>query len=196
MVALSLLYWSIFLCFRYFDLFRTLSYNFHPASTNFPSSIPLIFFKLSTQHQLAIIRNENWAILSTQGLQFSYTLIRAFSKISAYTKTVQFYSTKNTSMNKFLAQSSSPYLMLGAIPPASLSEGWTLWPVAFKWVSSLSVTFDKVQTSQCGDFFSWCVGIQYCLLFIRVIFRFYLITKRNIETTKVISRCIPLFLTK
>ena len=92
--------------------------TFHPAS-------PLFFFKLSTQHQPAITRIENWAILPTHGLQFSYTLIRAFSKISAYTKTVQFYSTKNTSMNKFLAQSLSPCLMLGGIPPASLSEGCT-----------------------------------------------------------------------
>ena len=44
MVALSLLCWSIYLCFRYFDRFRTLSCNFHPASSNFPPSIPLIFF--------------------------------------------------------------------------------------------------------------------------------------------------------
>ena len=43
MVALSLLCWSICLCFRYFDRFRTLSCNFHPASSNFPPSIPLIF---------------------------------------------------------------------------------------------------------------------------------------------------------
>ena len=43
MVALSLLCWSIYLCFRYFDRFRTLSCNFHPASSNFPPSIPLIF---------------------------------------------------------------------------------------------------------------------------------------------------------
>ena len=90
---------------------------FHPAS-------PLFFLKLSTQHQPVITRIENWAILPTQGLQFSYTLIHAFSKISAYTKTVQFYSTNNTSMNKFLTQSSSPCLMLGGIPSASLSEGW------------------------------------------------------------------------
>ena len=90
--------------------------TFHPASP--------LFFKLSTQHQPAITRIENWAILPTQGLQFSYTLIRAFPKISAYTKTVQFYSTKNTSMNKFIPHSSSPCLMLGGIPPASLSEGW------------------------------------------------------------------------
>ena len=39
MVALSLLCWSIYVCFRYFDL----SCNFHPASSNFPPSIPLIF---------------------------------------------------------------------------------------------------------------------------------------------------------
>ena len=115
MVALSLC-WSIYLWFR--------SCNFHPASSNFPPSIPLIFFKLSIQHQPAITRIENWAFLPTQGLQFNYTLIRAFSKISAYTKTVKFYSKKNTSMNKFLAHSSSPCLMLGGIPPASLSEGW------------------------------------------------------------------------
>ena len=43
MVALSLLCWSIYSCFRYFDRFRTLSCNFHPASSNFPPSIPLIF---------------------------------------------------------------------------------------------------------------------------------------------------------
>ena len=43
MVALSLLCCSIYLCFRYFDCFRTLSCNFHPASSNFPPSIPLIF---------------------------------------------------------------------------------------------------------------------------------------------------------
>ena len=42
MVALSLLCWSIYLCFRFFDRFRTLSSNFHPASSNFPPSIPLI----------------------------------------------------------------------------------------------------------------------------------------------------------
>ena len=108
-------------------LFLPFSYS----QMQFPSSIlklstqhPLYFFKLSTQHQPAITSIENWAILPTQGLQFSYTLIRAFSKISAYTKTAQFYSTKNTSTNKFLAQSSVPCLMLGGIPPASLSEGW------------------------------------------------------------------------
>ena len=126
MVALSWLFWSIYLCFRYFDRFRTLSCNFHPASSSFPPSIP-IFFKLSTKYQPAITRIKKWAFLQgLQGLQFNYTLIRAISKISAYTKTVQFYSTKNTSMNKLLAQSSSPCLMLGGIPPASLSEGWTL----------------------------------------------------------------------
>ena len=43
----------------------------HPASWNFPPSIPLIFFKLSIQHQPAITRIENWAILPTQGLQLS-----------------------------------------------------------------------------------------------------------------------------
>ena len=43
MVALSLLFWSIYLCFRYFDRFRTLSCNFHPAFSHFPPSIPLIF---------------------------------------------------------------------------------------------------------------------------------------------------------
>ena len=117
LVNISML--SLFLTF--FVLSHTISTQ-HP---HFPPSIPLILFKLSTQHQPAITRIENWAILPTQGLQFSYTLIRAFSKISAYTKTVQFYSTKNTSMNKFLAESSSPCLMLG-IPPASLSEGWLL----------------------------------------------------------------------
>ena len=42
MVALSLC-WSIYLCFCYFGRFRTLSCNFHPASWNFPPSIPLIF---------------------------------------------------------------------------------------------------------------------------------------------------------
>ena len=43
MVALALLCWSIYLCFSYFDRFRTLLCNFHPASSNFPPSIPLIF---------------------------------------------------------------------------------------------------------------------------------------------------------
>ena len=43
MVALSLLCWSIYLCFRYFDRFHTLSWNFHPASSNLPPSTPLIF---------------------------------------------------------------------------------------------------------------------------------------------------------
>ena len=47
MVALSLLCWSIYSCFRYFDSFRTLSCNFHPASSNFPPSIPLIFLSFS-----------------------------------------------------------------------------------------------------------------------------------------------------
>ena len=42
-VALSLLCLSIYLCFRYFNRFRTLSCNFHPASPNFPPSIPPIF---------------------------------------------------------------------------------------------------------------------------------------------------------
>ena len=96
---------SLFWPFSYplMQFFKT----FHPASTR------------------AITRIENWAFLPTQGLQFSYTLIRAFSKISAYTKTVQFHSTKNTSMNKFLAQGSSSCLILGGTPPASLSEGKT-----------------------------------------------------------------------
>ena len=109
----------------------SLSWPFSYSLMQFPPSILKLstqhlpyFFKLFTQHQPAITRIENWAFLPTQGLQFNYTLICAFSKISAYTKTVQFYSTKNTSMNKFLAQSSSPCLMLGGIPPASLSEGW------------------------------------------------------------------------
>ena len=111
----------------------SLCWRFSYSPMQFPPSIlklstqhPPYLLKLSTQHQPTITRIENWAILPTQGLQFSYTFIRAFSKISAYTKTVQFYSTKNTSMNKFLAQGSSPCLMLGGIPPASLSEGW-LW---------------------------------------------------------------------
>ena len=124
MVALSMLRWSIYLCFRYF--FLRFSYSlmqFPPSILKLSTQHPPYFFKLSTQHQAAITRFENRVIPPTQGLQFSYTLIRAFSKISAYTKTVQFYSTENTSMNKFLAQSSSPCLMLGGIPPASLSEG-------------------------------------------------------------------------
>ena len=128
MVALSMLRWSIYLCFRYF--FLRFSYSlmqFPPSILKLSTQHPPYFFKLSTQHQAAITRFENRVILPTQGLQFSYTLIRAFSKISAYTKTVQFYSTENTSMNKFLAQSSSPCLMLGGIPPASLSEGWAWW---------------------------------------------------------------------
>ena len=109
------------------SLFWPFSYSlmqFPPSILKLSTQHPPYFFKLSTQHQPAITHIENWAILPTQGLQLSYTLIRAFSKISAYTKTVQFYSTRNTSMNKFLAQSSSPCLMLGGIPPASLSEGW------------------------------------------------------------------------
>ena len=100
--------------------------QFQPSILKLSTQHPSYFWKLSTQHQPAITRIENWAILPTQDLQFSYTFIRAFSKISAYTKTVQFYSTNNTSMNNFLAQSSSPCLMLGGIPPASLSEGWFL----------------------------------------------------------------------
>ena len=43
MVALSLLCWSIYLCFRWFDRLRSLSCNFHPASSNFPPRTPLIF---------------------------------------------------------------------------------------------------------------------------------------------------------
>ena len=41
-VIVVLLCWSIYLCFCYFDRFRTLSCNFHPTSWNFPLSIPLI----------------------------------------------------------------------------------------------------------------------------------------------------------
>ena len=100
--------------------------QFPPSILKLSTQHPPYLLKLSTQHQPAITRIENWAILPTHGLQFSYTLIRAFPKISANTKTVQFYSTKNTSINKFLAQSSSPCLMLGGIPPASLSEGCKL----------------------------------------------------------------------
>ena len=113
------------------SLFWPFSYSpmqFPPSILKFSTQHPPYLLELSTQHQPTITRIENWAILPTQGLQFSYTFIRAFSKISAYTKTVQFYSTKNTSMNKFLAQGSSPCLMLGGIPPASLSEGW-FWSV-------------------------------------------------------------------
>ena len=112
-------------------LFWPFSYSlmqFPPSILKLSTQHPPYFFKLSTQHQPAITRIESWTILPTQGLHFSYTLIRTFSKISAYTKTVQFYSTKNTTMNKFLAQCSSPCLMLGGIPPASLSEGWVLYP--------------------------------------------------------------------
>ena len=108
------------------SLFWPFSYSlmqFPPSILKLSTQHPPHFSKLCTQHQPAITRIENWAILPTQGLQFSYTLIRAFSKISACTKTVQFYSTNNTNMNRFLAQSSSPCLMLGRIPPASLSEG-------------------------------------------------------------------------
>ena len=109
------------------SLFWPFSYSlmqFPPSILKLSTQHPPYFFKLSTQHQSTITRIENWALLPIQGLQFSCTLIRAFFKISAYTKTVQFYSTKNTCINKFLAQSSSPCLMLGGIPPASLSEGW------------------------------------------------------------------------
>ena len=112
------------------SLFWPFSYSlmqFPPSILKLSTQHPPYFLKFSTQHQPAITRIENWAIPPTQGLQFSYTLIRAFPKISAYTKTVQFYSTKKTSMNKFLAQSLSPCLMLGGIPPASLSEGWSCW---------------------------------------------------------------------
>ena len=125
--------WSHCRCYvgQYIYAFAIFFLRFSYSLMQFPPSIlklstqhPPYFFKLSTQHQAAITRFENRIILPTQGLQFSYILIRAFSKISAYTKTVQFYSTENTSMNKFLAQSSSPCLMLGGIPPASLSEGW------------------------------------------------------------------------
>ena len=66
----------------------------HAISTQHPklsTQHPPYFFKLSTQHQPAITRIKNWAILPTQGLQFSHTLIRAFPKIYAYPKTVQFY---------------------------------------------------------------------------------------------------------
>ena len=113
-------------------LFWPFSYSlmqFPPSILKLSTQHPPYFFKLSTQHQPAITRIESWTILPTQGLHFSYTLIRTFSKISAYTKTVQFYSTKNTTMNKFLAQCSSPCLMLGGIPPASLSEGWPWAPL-------------------------------------------------------------------
>ena len=119
-------------------LFWPFSYSlmqFPPSILKLSTQHPPYFFKLSTQHQPAITRIESWTILPTQGLHFSYTLIRTFSKISAYTKTVQFYSTKNTTMNKFLAQCSSPCLMLGGIPPASLSEGW-LWPGRCTWQES------------------------------------------------------------
>ena len=133
-------------------LFWPFSYSlmqFPPSILKLSTQHPPYFFKLSTQHQPAITRIENWTKLPTQGLQFSYTLIRTFSKISAYTKTVQFYSTKNTSMNKFLAQSSSPWLMLGGIPPASLSEGCQ-WPVH----SEYSVTW--LLTSWRCKGFTWC----------------------------------------
>ena len=109
------------------SLFWPFSYSlmqFPPSILKLFTQHPPYFFKLSIQHQPAITRIENCAVLPTQGLKFSYKLIRSFSKIFAYTKTVHFYSTKNTSMNKFLVQSSSPFLMLGGIPPASLSEGW------------------------------------------------------------------------
>ena len=109
------------------SLFWPFSYSlmqFPPSILKLSTQHPPYCLKLSTQHQPALTRIENWAILPTQGLQFSSTFIRAFSNISAYTKIAQFYSTKNTSMNKFLAQNSSPCLMLGGIPPASLSEGW------------------------------------------------------------------------
>ena len=84
-------------CFCYFDRFRTLV-QFPPSILKLCTQHLPYLFKLSTQNQPAITRVENWANLLTKGLQFSYKLIRAFSKISGYTKTVQLYSTKNTSM--------------------------------------------------------------------------------------------------
>ena len=78
------------------SLFWPFSYSlmqFPPSILKLSTQHPPYSFKLSTQHQPAITRIKNWAILPTQGLQFSYTLIRAFQKISVYTKTVQFYST-------------------------------------------------------------------------------------------------------
>ena len=128
------------------SLFWPFSYSlmqFPPSILKLSTQHPPYFLKLSTQHQPAITHIENWAILPTQGLQLSYTLIRAFSKISAYTKTVQFYSTRNTSMNKFLAQSSSPCLMLGGIPPASLSEGCICLPLIFGLHMQLSHKHDQ-----------------------------------------------------
>ena len=89
MVALSLLYWSIYLCFRYFDRFRTLSCNFQPASSNFPPSIPLIFIKLSTQHQPAITRIENWAIFQPRVCSSATHLFVHFQK---YLRTPKQYS--------------------------------------------------------------------------------------------------------
>ena len=74
----------------------SLFWPFSYSLMQFPSSIlklstqhPPYFFKLSTQHQSAITRIENWALLPTRGLQFSYTLIRAFSK---YLRTPKQYS--------------------------------------------------------------------------------------------------------
>ena len=60
MVALSVLCRSIYLCFRYFYRFRTLSCNFHPASSNFPPSVPLIFlnFPLSINLLLHALKTE------------------------------------------------------------------------------------------------------------------------------------------
>ena len=113
-------YIHAFAIFTVFVLSHTISTQhpqiFHPASPLFF----LIFHPASTRYYT------HWKLSysSHQGLQSSYTLIRTFSKISVYTKRVQFYSTRNTIMNKFLAQSSSPCLMLGGIPHASLSEGW------------------------------------------------------------------------
>ena len=99
MVALSLLCWSIYLCFRYFDRFRTLSCNFHPASSNFPPSTPLIFFNFPPSINPLLHALKTELFFPPRVCSSATHLVSAFSKISAYTKTVQFYSTSNASMN-------------------------------------------------------------------------------------------------
>ena len=75
------------------SLFWPFSYSLMqipPSILKLPTQHLPYFFKHSIQHQPAITRIENWAFLPTQGLQFSYTLIRAFSK--KYLRTPKQYS--------------------------------------------------------------------------------------------------------
>ena len=91
--------------------------TFHPASPlfflNFPPSINPLLHALKTELIFPL------RVCSSATHLFKNILFK-----NILFKTVHFYSTKNTSMNKFFAQISSPCLILGGIPPASLSEGW------------------------------------------------------------------------